>query len=395
MNNELTVRKVQSAGDRRRFLRLPYLLHADNPYWVTPLRRQQARLFAGGNAFFEHAEMSLLLAERGGKTVGRIAAIHNHAHNAHYDDRVGFFGFFECAGVDREAAEALFAEAERWVGARGLDRLRGPVNPSMNAECGLLIHGFDLPPAVLMPYNPPSYQALLEGAGFSKCKDLLAYLVDIRKIGPCTREYARMDAIADRIRRRYPEVQLRRLDMSRYEEEVFRFMPVFDEARRGNWGHVPMTETEMLERSRELKAVVDPEMALFAEVGGKPAGVCMGLPDINEALIGLNGRLFPFGFLRVLYRRRRIQWTRVFGIAALSKYRHMGIGPLLLHKMIIQSAARGYKGGEASWVLENNLLSRRTIVQGLNSTHTKTYRIYEKAVCPAPADCTSNNTGTS
>ena len=390
MSNELTVHQVRDKAGRRRFLRLPYLLHADNPNWVAPLRRQQARLFAGRNAFFEHADMSLLLAERSGKTVGRIAAIHNHAHNAHYDDRVGFFGFFECAGVDREAAEALFAAAERWVGARGLDRLRGPVNPSMNAECGLLIHGFDRPPAVLMPYNPPSYQALLEGAGFSKCKDLLAYLVDIRKIGPGTPEYTRMEAIVERIRRRYPEVQLRRLDMSRYEEEVFRFMPVFDEARRGNWGHVPITETEMLERSRELKKVVDPEMALFAEVGGKPAGVCMGLPDINEALIGLNGRLFPFGFLRILHRRRRIQWTRVFGVAALNKYRHMGIGPLLIHKMAIQLAARGYKGGEASWVLEDNLRSQRTIVHGLSPVHTKTYRVYEKAVSPAHADSTSN-----
>ena len=167
-------------------------------------------------------------------------------------------------------------------------------------------------------------------------------------------------------------------------------MPVFDEARRGNWGHVPITETEMLERSRELKKVVDPEMALFAEVGGKPAGVCMGLPDINEALIGLNGRLFPFGFLRILHRRRRIQWTRVFGVAALNKYRHMGIGPLLIHKMAIQLAARGYKGGEASWVLEDNLRSQRTIVHGLSPVHTKTYRVYEKAVSPAHADSTSN-----
>jgi len=331
-------------------------------------------------AFFRHARMALLVAERGGETVGRIAAIENKAHNAHHDDRVGFFGFFECKDADRETAEALFAAAERWIGARGLDRLRGPVNPSMNAECGLLIHGFDQPPALLMPYNSPSYQALLEGAGFYKCRDLFAYRVDVRKMGPGTPEHARLKRIADGIKRRSPEVQVRCLDMSRYEEEVFRFWRVFEEARSNLWGHVPPTEAEILEKSRELKSVIDPEIILLAEVGGEPAGVCIMLPDINEALIGLNGRLFPLGFLKFFLRRRRLRWTRGLGLAALVKYRRLGIGPLLIHHIVKRVAEKGYKGAEVAWVLEDNLRMQRAAVNGVNAVHTKTYRIYEKAV---------------
>lgn len=177
MSGPLRIRQASGRRDVRRLMDLPERLYRDNPNWVPPLRMAQAKILASRTAFFDHAEMAIFLAERAGQAVGRIAAIDNRAHNEAHAEKVGFFGFFECDPSDKEAAGALFEHAQRWLADRGLTSVRGPVNPSMNAECGLLIRGFDSPPMVMMPYNPPEYADLIEAAGFGKCKDLFAYLV--------------------------------------------------------------------------------------------------------------------------------------------------------------------------------------------------------------------------
>ena len=380
MSGDLDIREARDRRSRKAFLNLPFVLYRDDPNWVPPLRQAHAKLFAGKTAFFDHAEMALLLAERDGRAVGRIAAIHNTAHNAHYNDRVGFFGFFECSPDDVDAAKALVGAAEAWLAERGLDTIRGPVNPSMNAECGVLIEGFDYPPMVMMPYNPRAYVDLLEAAGFRKCKDLYAYLIHDKELLPGTEKHERLVRTAVVLRRRHPEVRLHCLDMKKYQQEILRFMAVFEEARRQNWGYVPLTEKEILETASEMKMVIDPEIVIFAEVDGEPAGALIAIPDISGPLKAVHGRLFPFGLLKFLRMMKRVDRVRVLGIASLEKHRTKGITALLLMEVILRSIERRYHVAEASWVLEDNDMSNRTISKGLSPTRYKTYRIYEKSV---------------
>jgi GNAT superfamily N-acetyltransferase len=379
MSAELAIREV---GDRRgmgRLLDLPMALYRGRPNWAPPLRRAQAKMLARKTAFFDHADMALFLAERAGRAVGRIAAIHNRAHNDRHKDRVGFFGFFECDIHDAAAAEGLFEHAQRWLADRGLTSVRGPVNPSMNAECGLLIDGFDRPPMVMMPYNPPEYAGLIEAAGFAKCKDLYAYLIRAADVDD-GQGRDRMLRLADVLRRRHPEVRVRPINMKRYEREVLDLVELFETARSDNWGHVPLTEKEVLEMARDMKAVVDPDLILVGQVGDEPAGASMALPNINRALAACRGRLLPLGFLKFMRELKRIHEIRIFGIAVLERYRHLGITALLLLETILRGRAKGIDIGEASWVLEDNEMSNRTIRNVLSPEHYKTYRIYEKPI---------------
>lgn len=384
MSGRLDIREVTDRRSRKRFARLPFDLYRDDPNWVPAMRSAEAKLFACKTAFFEHAQMALFLAERAGTVVGRVAAIHNTAHNDHYGDRVGFFGFFECRPDDTEAAVALIARAERWLAERGLAVIRGPVNPSMNAECGLLIEGFDRPPMALMPYNPEAYVALMEAAGMEKCKDLYAYFVDLPELGPGTDEHARLAKLTRVMKRRYPGLVLRSIDMRKYEQEISRFMGVFEEARRNNWGFVRVSEAEALELAREMKPIVDPHIIVLAEMDGKPVGASLGIPNINRGLAACKGRLFPFGFLKFLRAMKNVGEVRVFGLATLEEYRHKGITALLLMENV-DRCRRGYDIGEASWVLEDNDMSNRTLKHALDAKHYKTYRIYEKSIAlPGP-----------
>jgi GNAT superfamily N-acetyltransferase len=385
MSAELTIREVHDRRGMGQLLDLPMALYRHRPNWVPPLRRAQAKTLARKTAFFDHADMALFLAERAGRAVGRIAAIHNRSHNECHKDHVGFFGFFECDIHDNDAATGLFEHAQRWLVDRGLTSVRGPVNPSMNAECGLLIDGFDHPPMVMMPYNPPEYIGLIEAAGFVKCKDLYAYLVRGRDVDEGEGR-DRMLRLADVMKRRHPEVRIRPIDMKHYEREVLSLVELFETARTDNWGHVTLTEKEVLEMARDMKAVVDPDLILVGEVGSEPVGASMALPNINRALAACRGRLLPFGFLKFMREMKRNHEIRIFGIAVLERYRHLGITGLLLLETILRGRAKGIDIGEASWVLEDNEMSNRTIQNVLKPEHYKTYRIYEKYIskCPIP-----------
>jgi len=379
MSADPAIRLVQDRRGMGQLLDLPMALYRGWPNWVPPLRRAQAKVLACKTAFFDRAEMAVFLAERAGRPVGRIAAIHNRAHNECHKDRVGFFGFFECDINDAAASAGLFQHARRWLADRGLTSVRGPVSPSMNAECGLLIDGFDHPPMVMMPYNPPQYVGIIEAAGFVKCKDLYAYLIRAADVDE-GRGRDRMLRLAEVLKRRHPEVHVRPIDMKLYEREVLGLVELFETARTDNWGHVPLTRKEVLEMARDMRAVVDPELILVGEVGSEPAGASMALPNINRALAAVRGRLLPLGFLKFMREMRRIHEIRIFGIAVLERYRHLGITALLLLETILRGRARGIDIGEASWVLEDNDMSNRTIQNALRPEHYKTYRIYERPV---------------
>jgi len=368
-NARLVVRAVRSRRDLGRFLRLPWRIYDGNPHWVAPLLvERRAFLDRRKNAFFGHSDAELFLAERGGEVVGRIAAIENRRHLETYADGTGFFGFFECVD-DREVAQALVARAADWLRGRGLRRLRGPMSFTINDECGLLVDAFDRPPVLLMSYNPPYYRKLLEGAGFVKSQDLFAYRMDVPERVP-ERLAAAAAAVAAR------GIVVRKLDFARFDEEVEKVHRIHSQAWAENWGAVPLTVAEMRALAAELEPLADRDLVFLAEEAGEPVGVSVTVPDIHQALKLAHGRLLPFGLVRILWARRRIDAVRVLIMGVLPGHRFRGVDAAMYARTMEEARRKGYRWGEMSWVLESNPVMCR-IVERLGGERYKTYRIYD------------------
>jgi len=329
------------------------------------------------NPFFEHADARLYLAWRDGRAVGRIAAIVNYLHNNYHAESVGFWGFFETER-DPAVAGALLERAADELRERGMTEMRGPFSPSINAECGLLIDGFNLPPAVMMPYNPSYYPDLVEQAGLAPLKDLHAYLLVEEQAAADRKTIQRLERLAQAVRRRHPNLTVRPLDMSNYEADVIALGELFNTLRRGNWGFVPVTEPELRLLAREMKSVVEPDMVLVAELDGKPVGCVISLPDINPLLKKLNGRLFPFGWAHLLWRRRIVRRVRILGSGVLPAHRLVGVVPLLFYQLIRNGQRHGYEAAELSWVAEDNVNAVRTLESAVKPRLYKRYRIYTR-----------------
>ncbi len=373
---DVEVREVASSRERDLFLRLPSRLYRSDPFWVPPLLSAvDKQLDPKRHPFFEHAEARLYLAWRGGRPVGRIAAIVNHLHNSYHNEKAGFWGFFETER-DQQAAKALLDTAADTLRGFGMTKMSGPFNPSVNAECGLLVEGFNSPPVILMPYNPAYYPGLVEQAGLRPVKELYAYQLFEPDVSAGQASRQRVERLALAVRRRHPEITVRHLDMKRFEADVLTLGKLFDTARRDNWAFVPTTEAELRLMAREMKPVVVPELVLIAEVRGKPAGCMMALPDINLILRKLNGRLFPFGWARLLWGKRRIRAVRVFGSACLPEYRKLGVAALLFAHFIQTGLHLGYNTAELSWLAEGNVQSMRTLEAAVQPRLYKRYRIY-------------------
>jgi GNAT superfamily N-acetyltransferase len=366
----LEIAPVSNGRDLDRFIAFPYEHHRADPLWVPPLRKDVRTLLSPKkNPFFQHAEAQYFMGRAGGRAGGRIAAIQNHAHNRVHGDRVGFYGFFESIN-DQAVANALFDAAAEWLRAKGCDTMRGPMNPSINDECGLLVHGFDSPPTVMMPHNPPYYVQLTEGAGFAKAMDLLAYQAVNTGIPERLARGARL--VAQR-----QEITLRTLDPKRFDREVELVKRLYNQAWEKNWGFVPLTDAELDHLAKQLKPVVVPEMMCFAERRGEPIGFGVALPDLNVALKhNPSGRLFP-GILKVLWHARKISRCRILLLGVLPEYRTTGVDALMYHKIWENGTARGYTWGEAGWMLENNAAMNNAACR-LGFRHYKTYRIYDK-----------------
>jgi len=373
MSGSLQIREIEPGASLRPFIDLSWKMNAGDPAWVPPLRRQlRTMLDRRKHPFHQHAEVAYFLAEREGEPVGRIAAIVNHRHNEFHEDRVGFFGFFECEN-DGATARGLLDRAGTWLAARDMDWMRGPMNFSTNEECGLLVEGFDNPPSVMMPHNPLYYGTLLEGAGLEKETDLLAYGLT-EKEPP-----ERFVRLGERAARK-AGVRVRSLDMRRFREEVDAIQRVYNSAWSRNWGFVPMTEEEFDFMAREMKPVVDPDLCLIAETAeGEPIGFSLALPDVNQALKRLNGRLFPFGILRFLLDRRRIDRMRVLTLGFTPEYTHAGLGPFLYLRTWHLGAQKEYRAAEASWILENNR-EMRGALERMGAEVSRVYRIYGRSL---------------
>jgi GNAT superfamily N-acetyltransferase len=373
--------RVRAARDRRdlkRFVDLPYRLHARDPLWVPPLRRDVELLLSREkNPFFEHAEAEYFLAERDGEVVGRIAAISNHLHNETHGDRVGFFGFFETVD-DQAVADRLLEAAAEWCRAKGHDVLRGPASFSVNDECGLLVDGFDTPPALMMPHNPRYYVTLLERAGFAKAKDLWVYEGGREdRYVPVPERLARGTEL---IRQRMG-ITIRPLDMKDFEGEVERIKELYNAAWEKNWGFVPMTEHEIDHLAEQFKPVVIPELVPIAEKDGKVIGFGITLPDLNVVFRrNRSGRMFPM-ILKLLWalKTRKIRRLRILLLGVLPEYRGKGVDAMLYHWIWTKSGERGIYWGEAGWILEDNPAMNAGLEKMTFKVY-KTYRLYDRPI---------------
>ncbi|HZE75228.1 MAG TPA: hypothetical protein VE091_07965 [Gemmatimonadales bacterium] len=327
------------------------------------------------NPFFEHASAEYFLAERDGQVIGRIAAIQNRLHNETHGDRVGFFGFFEC--VDEQGvADSLFAAAAEWLRPLGLDAMRGPASFSVNDECGVLVEGFETPPTLMMPHNPPYYVALLERAGFRKAKDLWCF--EGRK--PIGESADRVTRAVDVIKQRYG-ITLRSLNMKDFEAEVGRIKQLYNSGWERNWGFVPMTEHEIDHLAEQFRPVVVPDLVCFAEKDGQTIGFAICLPDLNVAFRPNRSGAFLPGLLRVLYglKAKRIGRLRVLLLGVLPEYRAKGVDAALYHRIWHMAIANKIYWGEAGWILEDNPAMIAGMVK-LGWRHYKTYRLYDRSL---------------
>lgn len=371
----IEVTPVTTSKQRKQFLGLPWKMNAGDPQWVPPLRHNQKLLAGfGKHAFYDQAESLPLLATRDGEPVGRISAIVNHAHNEWHKEQRGFFGFFESVD-DTEVSGALFQAGCDWLRQQGMTAVRGPANPSINYEWGLLIKGYETPPFFMMTHNPPYYERLVEAAGFEKVQDLYAFWgdVDMLKGMKNDKKIVRVD---QQIRERFG-VTLRPMDRSRFRAEVEMFLDIYNQALAGTWGYVPLSQTEVHQLAADLRFLIVPELAVVAEHEGQPIGVAFGLLDYNPRIKAIDGKLFPLGFAKLLWNRRAIKRLRMVSTNVLPKYQGWGVGISLGMGMLFPSLSAGIREAEFSWVLESNFLSRKTLEKG-GAERYKEYRIYDR-----------------
>jgi hypothetical protein len=376
----IEIRPAVTAAEMERFVRLPLALNRRDPAWSPPLLvERRESLSPKHNPFFQHAEAAFWLATRGGRDVGRISAQIDRLAPTDADAPAGFFGMV-AAIDDPEVFAALAATAEAWLKARGCAVARGPFNLSINEEVGLLVDGFDTPPMLMMGHDPPYAGARLEALGYAKLKDVYAYICDTATDIPA--------AARRRIERSTPKgVTLRMLDLKRYDAEVRTLTEIFNDAWAGNWGFTPLTEAETDHLGKSLKLLLNPRLVWFAEIDGEPAGFGVTLPNLNEAARDLDGRLFPFGIVKLLWRLK-VKGLKSGRVPLMGvKRKFLGDGDargamlpfLIIDAMRREALALGIKRVEMSWILEDNRPMRR-IIETVGGERYKTYRIYEKAL---------------
>ena len=375
---ELTIRPVDTRSEQQRFVRLPWRIYRDDPCWMPPLAMSQEELLnVRPHPFYERSKARSFMATRGGVDVGRITAIVNAGHVERYGENRGFFGFFECDD-DSAAARGLFGAARDWLHAQGMTSIRGPANPSLNYECGLLIEGFDTPPFFMMTHNRPWYGRLVEENGFGKVEDMYAFWGETGMLSSLD---SKLGSMIQGVKERFG-VTVRPLDRSRFDEEVRMFLDIYNSSLGGTWGFVPLSSGEVKHMAESLKHLIVPELAMVAEVGGKPIGTVFCLLDYNPRIKAINGRLFPFGFIRLLWNKKGIKRMRAISTNVVPEYQAWGVGLVLMGALVQPVIDWGMKEVEFSWVLESNHLSKRTLERG-GALVTKKYRMYQDDP-PAP-----------
>jgi hypothetical protein len=363
---------VEGGSELKDFVDLPWRIYAAYAMWVPPLKKEVRRMLdPRSHPFWASAERRLFLARRGRRTVGRIAGIIDRRYNELHDEKMGIWGFFECED-DPAAAGALFSAAEAWVRQKGMAFVRGPLNPSTNYGVGLLIEGFDYPPALMMPYNPPYYPRLVESCGFAKEKDLLAFLIEGDYRLP---EW--MDRLAERLARK-KGVSIRPFRPREENAEFDLIRDIYNASWAGNWGFVPLQRDEMRDIQKSVMKFADPDLAFFIYHEQDPAAVCVIFPDINPLLKRLNGRIGLMGLLKAILYRREITGLRCLIFGVKDVYRQMGLPLLAVHHIFeVVRQKKKYRSLEMGWTLEDNE-AVNTLIEDAGARPCKRYRIFRK-----------------
>ena len=367
--------EVKTKKDLKAFIELPYSIYGKTfRNWVPPLDIEiKERLNKKKYPFFEYSDSAFFIYKERDTVLGRITASVNHRFNEYFNEKTGFFGFFE--SVHRQyVADSLFARAADWLKANGMNRMMGPFNLSTNEEGGLLIKGFDRPPMIMMTYNPEYYVDLYEGFGLKKIKELWAWYVDKYRLNLSQK----MLKLVSQIEKR-SGIVFRTLNMKKLDDDVLKIKDIYNEAWRKNWGFVPYTDAEIEQLAKSLRMIVDPSLVIIAEVNDEPAGFIIGLRDINELIIDFNGRLFSFGILRLFFGMKKIKHMRVVTLGVKEKFRRKGIDAVLYCKLIKNALDKGMLGSEMSWILDDNH-SMNNILKKLNAVKYKRYGIYGMAL---------------
>ena len=374
--SSLQIGKVEDRRARNTFIRLPWSLYRDDPMWVPPLLLERQIHLSPKNPYFEHATCSFWVAYRDGSPVGRISAQIDQMHLERYKDATGFFGMLE-AEDNFETFQALFNTAESWLRSQGMVCSRGPFNLSINQECGLLVAGFDTPPSMMMGHALPYYAERIEQCGYSKEKDLLAYIVEGDVEYSATRKML--------IKRTKGRIQTRPLRKKHFQEDLDIVFSIFNDAWSDNWGFIPFTQKELEHLAKDLKLLIIDKLVSIAEVDGEPAAFIVALPNLNEVIQDCNGKLLPFGWLKILWRLKVKfpETVRIMLMGVLKKHQNSPLGAALAYKVIddVQKAfiKCGIKKAELSWVLEDNLAMRNIIRDG-GAREYRTYRIFRKDI---------------
>jgi GNAT superfamily N-acetyltransferase len=375
MSDSLRCDEVDTRRDQKEFLHLERVIYRDDPHWVPPLwfARKEAVGFKY-HPFYNDADRKAWVVRRGDKVVGRILAIINHAHNRRYEEKRGFFGFYECFD-DLAASNELFTHACRWLKSQGMTDVRGPANPSLNYECGLLIDGFDSPPTFMIPHHRDYYGKLVEAFGFEKTEDLFSYQVSIEMLNNID---PKLKFVIDEATKRF-KVSCRPISRKNFAQDVRQFLNIYNLSLERTWGYVPMSESEVDHMAKGLKYMIVPELTSLAEIDGRAVGAGFGLLDYNEVIGKIGGRLFPFGWWKLLTAKGKISRLRLISTNVLPEYQRWGLGLATLAPLLPVAIKYNVKWGEFSWVLESNSLSRGTIERG-GATRFKTHRMYDRSL---------------
>lgn len=367
--------QIEQVSDKKGldlFILFPWKVYQGNPNWVPPLISEMKFMLGDKNPFFHHSETAYFLARKDGAVVGRIAAIVDRNHINIHKEQAGFFGFFECLR-DVAIAQGLLNAAAAWLRERDIEIMRGPMNPSVNDECGFLLDGFDSPPMIMMTYTPQYYLDYMERSGLTKSKDLFAYISIIKDVSAG----GRLEKLASGVRARVPGLTIRPANMKQFQRELETVKDIYNSAWSHNWGYVPMTDEEIESMAKRLKPLIVPELLIMAEVNGSPAAFFMAVPDYNQVLSKINGRMGPVGIMKFLWYSRKIRDIRVLTMGVKEEYRKRGIEGLLYLESFKAAMKKGYERAEMSWILEDNVLMQRGC-ELMGGKLYKKYRIYEK-----------------
>ena len=376
------VRPVGLGKQAQPFINVLWRVYAGDPVWTPPLRMQLAdQLNPKHNPFLRYGKAQLFVVERDGEDVGRITAHTNPEHDARYGERAGFFGFFECID-DADCVRALIESAEDWLAGERVDWVRGPVSFTINQEMGTLIDGFDTPPMVAMPHGRPYYDTRLKDNGYAKVKDLLAWKYPLANPDP------RMNRVHDRVMREMDGISIRQLEKKHLRRDIGIGIDIFNDAWQHNWGFLPVRDDEIDQLTADLGQFADPQLTALVSIHDEPVAMVFAVPNLNEAARDVNGRLFPFGAIKVKWRLwRGLKTGRVMLLGIRPEYRtrkHAGLALLLSAQIHLRGQRRGYDWAELGWVLENNSLLNTGLKRAGASVY-KRYRVYQKGGMSAQA----------